>query len=339
MTFLVQVAETGWRHGKPTMMMALLVLLGGVYLGGVNLGGVNLGGVNCWGQAANGSAQEEGTAQEKDEQAIREAVASYVSAFNRQDAKAVADHWSPEAVYVTPIDGRRLLGREAIEKQFKSVFDNTDGLKIDVVVDAIQFVSPNVAVEQGRATFKATDAEARVTEYSAVHVRRDGAWLLDRVEEKIDEVLESNYEHLKPLQWLVGTWVDEDDTGRIETVCHWTKNQNFLHRAFTVSDQQGVHLSGMQIIGWDAVEKRIRSWTFDSDGGFATGIWSADATDAQEPESWHVRKKGHTATGHTTTAVNVLTRRGDSGFAFKSVSRTFDGQILPNIAEVIVRRQ
>ena len=322
MTLLLKVAGIARKHGRPGMVMFLAFLGCGI----------------SWGQAADTAVQGE-TDQGKDEQSIRKAVASYVAAFNRQDAKAVASHWSPEAVYVTPIDGRRLTGREAIENQFNTVFENTDGLKIDVVVEAIQFVSPNVAVEQGQATFRGPDVEDRLTQYSAVHVRRDGVWLLDRVEEKVEDVPVSNYQHLKQLEWLVGTWIDQDETGRIETVCHWTKNQNFLHRAFTVSDQQGVHLSGMQIVGWDAVEKRIRSWTFDSDGGFATGIWSADETDTKEPSSWHVRKKGHTATGHTTSAVNVLTRQGEAGFAFKSVSRTFDGQILPNIAEVIVVRQ
>lgn len=321
MAFMLQIVGIAWKHGRPGTVLLLAFFGSGI----------------CWGQAADSLTQ--GEVQGKDEQSIRKAVASYVAAFNREDAKAVASHWSPEAVYVTPVDGRRLTGREAIETQFNTVFENTNDLKIDVVVEAIQFVSPNVAVEQGRATFRGPDVEDRLTEYSAVHVRRDGVWLLDRVEEKAEEVLKSNYEHLKQLEWLVGTWIDQDETGRIETVCHWTKNLNFLHRAFTVSDQQGVHLSGMQIIGWDAVEKRIRSWTFDSDGGFATGIWSADETDTKEPSSWHVRKKGHTATGHTTSAVNVLSRRGEAGLAFKSVSRTFDGQILPNIAEVIVVRQ
>ncbi len=316
MSVFLNLPSMAWVNRAPGMMV--LVLLGcGI----------------CFGQTSGIPNQTE------DEKTIRKAVASYADAFNRQDAKALASHWSPEAVYVTPMDGRRIIGRKAIEDQFSNVFDNTDGLKIDVVVNAIEFVSPNVAVEQGRTTIGGTDVEGRVTEYSAVHVRRDGVWLLDRVEEKVEETPVSNYEHLKPLDWLVGTWVDEDETGRIETVCHWTKNQNFLHRAFTVADQQGVHLSGMQIIGWDAVEKRIRSWTFDSDGGFATGIWSSEETDGQDPASWHVRKKGHTATGHTTSAVNVLTRLGDRGFAFKSVSRTFDGQMLPNIAEVIVTRK
>jgi len=318
MNLVVNFPLSAWGSRMPGMMVVLLLVVGCGICSGQDVGMPN---------------------QTEDEKSIRKAVASYVDAFNRQDAPKVAGHWSPEAVYVTPIDGRRVIGRKAIEAQFASLFDTAKGLKINVVVDSIQFVSPNVAVEQGQATFIRPDAAVQVTGYSAVHVRRDGAWLLDRVEEKVVEVPESNYQHLKGLEWLVGVWVDEDQAGRIETVCHWTKNQNFLHRAFTVSDQQGVHLSGMQIIGWDAVEERVRSWTFDSDGGFATGIWSADENDAKEPESWHVRKKGHTASGHTTSAVNVLTRRGEAAFAFKSVSRTFDGQILPNIAEVTVTRQ
>ena len=224
MTLLLQVVRRAWKHGRLGMVMSLAILSCGI----------------CWGQAGTTVAQE------KDEQAIRKAIASYVAAFNRQDAKAVASHWSPEAVYVTPVDGRRLTGREAIENQFKTVFENADGLNIEVVVEAIQFVSPNVAVEQGRATFRGAELEDRVTEYSAVHVRRDGVWLLDRVEEKVEEVSMSNYEHLKQLEWLVGTWIDQDETGRIETVCHWTKNQNFLHRAFAVFRSAGRSLV------WDA---------------------------------------------------------------------------------------
>ena len=44
-----------------------------------------------WGQQPAG--------QSADEAAIRKAAASYVEAFNKHDAKALADHWSPEAVY------------------------------------------------------------------------------------------------------------------------------------------------------------------------------------------------------------------------------------------------
>ena len=57
----------------------------------------------------------------------------------------------------------------------------------------------------------------------------------------------------------------------------------------------------MQIIGWDAAAKRIRSWTFDSDGSFAEGSWS------KKDNRWYVRKKGTTADGKMASAVNIIT--------------------------------
>ena len=54
---------------------------------------------------------QEPSDQAASEAAIRKAAASYAEAFNKHDAKAVADHWSPEAVYHQPHHGRR--GRRA----------------------------------------------------------------------------------------------------------------------------------------------------------------------------------------------------------------------------------
>ena len=66
-------------------------------------------------------------------------------------------------------------------------------------------------------------------------MRRDGQWLLDRVTEKAKEATPSRYEQLKPLEWMIGRWVDKDDNVDIETECQWTKNQSFITRSFTVA--------------------------------------------------------------------------------------------------------
>ena len=50
----------------------------------------------------------------QDENAIRAAVASYVAAFNRGDAGALAALWSPEAVYTNPLSGQQVVGRAEI---------------------------------------------------------------------------------------------------------------------------------------------------------------------------------------------------------------------------------
>ena len=231
------------------------------------------------------------------------------------------------------ISGEQVVGREAIAAQFKSLFDTAANLKLAVNVESIQFVSPNVAVEHGTAKFVSPDAEPEETEYSAVYVRRDGKWLLDRVTDEASQATKSNYEQLKELEWFIGSWVDQDESIRIVTDCNWTKNKNFITRTFTVSADDNVELSGMQIIGWDAGSKQIRSWTFDSDGGFAQGVWS------KSKDRWYVHKKGTTADGETTTAVNHVTPVDDATFAFQSTQRTLAGELLPNIDEVLVVRQ
>ncbi|MGI9474646.1 MAG: YybH family protein [Rubripirellula sp.] len=278
------------------------------------------------------------SSQADDERTIRSNIESYVKAFNSRNVNALVAFWSPEAVYTSRIDGTEFVGRDAIKEQFEFLFSMAENLKMDVSVDSVRFVSPNVAVEEGVAKFLNSDQEPEETSYSAVHVRRDGLWLIDRVTDNDAPEMLSNYDELKDLEWMIGSWVDEDESIRIDTVCNWTKNKNFITRAFTVSTDDGVDLSGIQIVGWDAVDDKIRSWTFDSDGGFATGVWSKQPSKSGKV-SWHVRKKGKTSMGETTSAVNVISRNDDGTFSLQSVQRTLGNQILPNIDEVIVSQK
>ncbi len=209
-----------------------------------------------------------------------------MKAFNKHDAKALADAWSPEAVYLNRVTGDEVTGRAAIAEEFTAVFKDQPEVKLELNVQSIQFVSPNVAVEQGIAKTLAPKAEPEEEEYSAVFVRREGQWLLDRVTEKAKEAAPSRYEQLKPLEWMIGRWVDKDDKVDIETECKWTKNQSFITRSFTVAAEGQINMSGMQIIGWDPVAKAIRSWTFDSDGGITEATWTF------KKDRWFIQNKG-----------------------------------------------
>jgi len=131
--------------------------------------------------------------QSADEAAIRKAATSYAEAFNKHDAKALADQWSPDAVYLNRTTGEEAVGREAIAEQFTTLFKEQPQIKLELNVASVQFVSPNVAVERGTAKFLSSSAEPEEVEYSAVDVKRDGKWLLDRVTDKTKEVPPSHY--------------------------------------------------------------------------------------------------------------------------------------------------
>lgn len=272
--------------------------------------------------------------QAADEAAIRKAVESYVAAFNQGDAKALAALWSPEGVYTNPVSGEQVVGREAIENQFAGIFAETKGVKLEATTQSIGFVSPNVAVEQGAAKVIRADQAPEESEYTAVYVKRDGQWLLDRVtEEDVPAPLPSHYEQLKDLEWMVGRWVDQDDQATVVTECNWTKNNNFLTRSFAVQIRDRIDMAGMQIIGWDPSTKQIRSWVFDSDGGFGQATWK------KKDNRWYIQQDGILPDGRKSSAVNIITCVDDNTCTLQSVNRTVDGELLPNVDEVTITKE
>jgi uncharacterized protein (TIGR02246 family) len=272
--------------------------------------------------------------QAADEAAIRANAEKYVESYNRRDSKAMASMWSPDAVYQDPSIGEGVVGREEIAKQLDYVFAGAEDAKLAVTVDSVEFLSPNVAIETGTANVEYSNHDPETFDYTAVHVKREGQWLLDRVSEvQRPAPPPSHYEQLKELEWMVGTWMDEDETSTIQTECEWTKNKNFLTRSFAVITGDEVGMSGMQIIGWDAAEKQIRSWVFDSDGTFAEGKWS------RNEDTWTVQQVGTLPDGKKATATNIITKLDDDTHTWQSIDRQTDGEIQPNIEEVIIVRK
>ncbi len=274
--------------------------------------------------------------QANDEAAIRKSDAAYVEAYNKHDAKAIAAMWSPEAVYIDPETGEQAVGREQIQKEFEDTFSGMKDAKLEVDVKSIKFLSPNVAIETGTARVVQPKAEPDESTYSALFVKREGKWLLDRVtEEEPPAPPPSNYDHLKDLEWMVGSWVDRDDDTNttIQTDCAWTKNKNFMTRSFAVAVRDQVNLAGMQIIGWDPVAKQIRSWVFDSDGGFSEGKWT------HKGNRWLIPQTGTLPDGSKSSAVNIIKPIDNNSFTWQTVQRSVNGDILPDVEEVTIVRK
>lgn len=268
-----------------------------------------------------------------DEAAIRANADKYVEAYNRRDSRTMASMWSPDAVYLDPDTNERYVGSEAIAKHFDDVLAGSEDAKLAVTIDSIDFVSPNVAIEKGTAVVTYSDYPPEETTYSAVHVKRDGKWMLDRVtEEEVPAAPPSHYDELKELEWLVGSWVDADDKVSIQTKIEWTKNRNFLRRSFAVVIGDQINMSGMQVIGWDPAAKQIRSWVFDSDGGFSEATWT------HKGDQWFIQNSGTLPDGGKATSLNILTYVDDDSFKWESVNREVDGELLPNVDEVTVVR-
>jgi len=138
---------------------------------------------------------------------------------------------------------------------------------------------------------------------------------------------------LEVLDWMVGTWIDEGEEATIVTDCSWTKNRKFLKRSFKVRIDEEVTLEGDQFVGWDPIAGQIRSWTFDSEGGFGEGLW------IQDGNQWLVKASFVLADGSRASALNVYTFVDDDTIRWQSTNREIAGELQPNIPEVTVVRQ
>lgn len=282
-----------------------------------------------------GAAQQP-DAERQEESAIRSAVKSYVEAFNRGDAAAVADHWSEQGTWVSP-SGERFVGRDAIRHEMEAYFAEGKPPQIFITPPKIRFLAPTVAVEEGHARVTRPGEEASDTSYIAIHTKQGETWKMDSVRETVlavePETSDSNYKHLAELEWMIGEWVDQDQFVSIETTCKWSKNRNFITRSFAVKVGNLIHLEGTQVIGWDPVQKQIRSWLFDSEGGFNEAYWT------RRDNRWLVHVHHTVATGHVGSSINIFTPVDENTFTFQSTGRELDGDLLPNLPIVHVVRK
>jgi len=204
-------------------------------------------------------AAEKRKSEKSDQDAIRAAIDSYVAAYNRGDANAVAAHWSESGEWISPA-GERFQGKQAIEKEMLSLFSGEKGVRIEVVNPSVRIVSPDVAIEEGTVRVIHPSEPPTESTYLAVDVKENGQWKINTVRETEVPEAQTASSQLQELAWLVGDWVDDSPEVDDAATITWTKNKTFLSYAFKVSEPGSDDvLEGTQVIGWDPAAGTIRS--------------------------------------------------------------------------------
>jgi uncharacterized protein (TIGR02246 family) len=304
---------------------ALLAALGGV------LAGLVVFWTSGWGVRADekvGVAPRPApAAQAEEEKALRLAAEAFRKAFNAGDVQAIMARWAPDGEYVDE-HGEEFRGRDAIAKMYASLFAHHQGLKIELTIDSIRFISQDTAIVKGTGHARpAAGGPATASRFTAVKVKRDGRWLTESVHESACPN-DCNYENLRDLEWLVGTWTTEHDGATVELKFEWIANRNFLRGTQALKKGDSVLCTNLQIIGWDPTRGRVRSWDFDSDGGFGSELWARDGA------RWVLEAHGVRRDGHLTESVNRITPVDAGSFTWQSVRRRVNGVELPDSAVV-----
>jgi uncharacterized protein (TIGR02246 family) len=275
-------------------------------------------------QAAKDSAVER-TAIEANDRA-------YEAAFAKADVKALAEFFAEDAEY-TADDGRTFTGRAEISEAIRAGLLANKGAKLIISTASAKPLTSEVVTQKGTTTLAGKDGSTNETLFTAIHVKKDGHWKIGQlIESPVPAV--SAADRLAELDWLIGEWQETDKTNDFEVRSQflWARGGNFITRNVTVKRAGEATLEGWQVIGWDPLENRIRSWTFDSEGGFADGVWT------REGDRWLLRETGVAPDGSRTSSDNTFTKLTGDRYAWESNNRTLDGDPQPGIGRIEVNR-
>jgi uncharacterized protein (TIGR02246 family) len=273
-----------------------------------------------------------GPDREADKQAIDSLIKANVQAFNSRDAAAIAANWTAEGEYVRN-NGESVHGRADIQKGYAAFFKTLKGKPtLEVQTDDLRFTSADSAVSQVTLRLKNEQGELVGSSWrDTTLVREGGQWKVAVVHEWDRD--NGQDDSVKDLEWLIGTWNMAANDRAVTTTYEWDDNKVFIRGKYSVKEGAKVIESGTQMLGKDNADGGIRSWVFQSDGGFGGGLWARDG------KKWTVDFYGVTPDGKRLTATVIYVRVDANTFTWQSVNQTVDDQPIADSQPIKVTKQ
>src|SRR5262245_45934948 len=159
--------------------------------------------------------------QEDKEKEVRPFLQSVGAAFNRHDAKAVADSFLPEGELVDD-NGNVIRTREALEAHYAEIFKANPKSQMKVANETLRLIGDSLAMFDGIAEVKPSATEAlRRTRFAAVLSKHGNDWRLASIRDLEDQDNDPAVvrDKLNAVSFLVGEWVEENGAFRVHTNC------------------------------------------------------------------------------------------------------------------------
>jgi len=269
-----------------------------------------------------------------DEQGLRKAIAAYIDAMNKGSLEARLAFWAADADHVDE-SGKVTRGRDAIAALLKKGQAELKGTKVTGSILSVRFLRPEVALVDGFIEFVGPDGSKESNRYAIVWTKSGDKWLISSARDfsaEADSLPSLASAQLVQLEWLVGQWEGQHDKAGVALVCRWDRNKSFLLMEYEVKRTGEEPLWVTQRVGWDGYNGLIRSWVFDSRGGFGEGYWERDGN------HWMVGESGILPDGGAGGATLVYEFLDANHFAWRSQDREIDGQPVANSEIKFVRK-
>lgn len=243
--------------------------------------------------------------------AIRAASTAYRAALAKGDEAAIRAAWTADGDIVDGWGNRLLANDPAALTGLPSGGPRPE---FRFGESRLRFITPDVAVEDGTVDAILPGMETPIEGwFSAVWARKDGAWKLASLREA-ERPLPADADMLADLGWMVGDWkllvdaaadAEQPDAPAMEMQVRWDAGRSYLIRDARVPVAgEAEFVEVHQRIGWDPLVRRIRSWSFSSDGGRGEATWFRDG------DSWVAVQTAVLPTGRQETAVNIYSYDG-----------------------------
>jgi len=289
------------------------------------------------------TAQEKGSAEKSADQpppeaakaespeiaAVRDLNRLFREAYNRGDAKAIAALWTRDGEY-DGVEAEPIKGQAAIEAIYARFFKENPNAELQGKTEAIRLLGSRAAVEEGTlSSHLPNEKVAGTTRFTAFVVLEEKGWRFASVREWIPESNEKVT--LNDLAWLEGEWIGKGKQGEAHITYTFDENKMFMRSKYSVTRDGKVVRSGTQVLGTDP-KGGVRSWQFESDGGFGEWAWS------REGDRWVIASEGTLPDGTDETATHILMPVDKNTYIWQLVERTMGGEAQPAHPPVKVKR-
>jgi uncharacterized protein (TIGR02246 family) len=265
---------------------------------------------------------------------IRKANADYAAAMTAGDVDAIMAFWAADADYIDEA-GKQTTGNDKIAALFRKAAPETKGSKANMRIHSLKFLRPEICLEDGTVERTLATGTKETNRFAIVWTKTGDKWLISSVRDLPTDVTDLPSvaaAHLSDLGWLVGEWADDSPKADVNVKVAWGTNKAFLLMEYVIKREGADPLEVSVRVGWDARAGRVRSWVFDSEGGFAEAFWRKDG------KKWIVGTSGVLPDGGTGGATNIYEFVDDNAFIWRSTDRDVDGQPLEDAEVKFIRK-
>lgn len=202
---------------------------------------------------------------------VRDHSEKFSASFNAGKIDDLASMFLAEGEYIDE-KGTVYQGQKEIKDLFAAFFKQFPETKLAINVESARALGP-VVIEEGTRTMTLKDGTTSAQfRFIAIWTKADAGWKLASFRDVSENATPTAYEALQPLGWLAGDWVNEGADASVAVSFKWSEDKSFLLGDFQITTAEGASRKSTQRFGWDPSSGKIRTWLFDSDGGFAEGI-------------------------------------------------------------------